>query len=159
MEAWPWRQGAHPGRSVAYLNNSDEVRGMNRASWQREVALLSGGTIDRGRDGDKQRNRWKRWKPDGRRRIDKRPNARVDRCVRRDSNYLCWSLSMQMPYLHSITARHASISARPANHGIFLAPLLFPTFSQNRPRALPFSTRVAVSIYFKRNNSTTTVVF
>lgn len=45
MEAWPWRQGAHPGRSVAYLNNSNEVRGMNRASWQREVALLSGGTI------------------------------------------------------------------------------------------------------------------
>jgi len=50
------------------------------------------------------------WKLDGRRRIDKRPNARVDRCVRRDSNYLCWSLSMQMPYLHSITARHAPIN-------------------------------------------------
>lgn len=42
-----WKRGArvYPNRSVAYLNNSDEVRGMNRASWQREVTLLSGGTI------------------------------------------------------------------------------------------------------------------
>lgn len=48
---------------------------------------------------------------------------------------------MQMPYLHSITARHASISARPANHGIFPASSRF--FSQPFPKKLPFSTLVS----------------
>lgn len=92
------------------------------------------------------------WKPDGRRRIDKRPNARVDRCVRRDSNYLCWSLSMQMPYLHSITARHASISARPVNHGIFLLLRFFSPVSHHLSIS-PASFRPCCDFnYFKPNN-------
>lgn len=95
------------------------------------------------------------WKPDGRRRIDKRPNARVDRCVRRDSNYLCWSLSMQMPYLHSITARHASISARPVNHGIFLLLRFFSPMSHHLSIPPPLFARVAISIILNRIISST----
>lgn len=74
----------------------------------------------------------------------------MDRCVRRDSNYLCWSLSMQMPYLHSITARHASISARPANHGIFPASSRF--FSQPFPKRCRFRPWCRDFSYFTRNN-------
>lgn len=111
-------------QSVAYLNNSNEIRGMNRANWQRSSGIQRRTIVD---ETVTNSDTVETWKPDGRRRIDKRPNARVDRCVRRDSNYLCWSLSMQMPYLHSITARHASISARPANHGIFLLDFFLPS--------------------------------
>lgn len=91
------------------------------------------------------------WKLDGRRRIDKRPNARVDRCVRRDSNYLCRRLSMQMPYLHSITARHAPISAQPGDRGIFpldFFPRLFPT-----PSRAIFRDDNSRSLLFTKNNS------
>lgn len=83
------------------------------------------------------------WKLDGRRRIDKRPNARVDRCVRRDSNYLCWSLSMQMPYLHSITARHAPINCRARQTRYSAVPrvsFLWPR-AQIRESALRFATK------------------
>lgn len=79
------------------------------------------------------------WKLDGRRRIDKRPNARVDHCVRRDSNYLCWSLSMQMPYLHSITARHAPINCRARHkpgYSVIPAPFLCPR-ARNRESPSP----------------------
>lgn len=51
---------------------------------------------------------------------------------------------MQMPYLHSITARHASISARPANHGIFPASSRF--FPNLFPNAAVFDPGVAISV-------------
>lgn len=57
---------------------------------------------------------------------------------------------MQMPYLHSITARHASISARPANHGIFPASSRF--FSQPFPKRCRFRPWCRDFSYFTRNN-------